>query len=340
VEGIATGSLSKVVTDICSQFASDLLKKQTSATAAEYASQIAICEEQVLVAEVAVLAPQGQLGERQAGAGVLPFPAFPVLPAEPGIPITAEALLAAFEVAALRVPAAVPAVEAAVVEAAAAALLVGVTNTLVCAYFVHCMFDQLYGAAGDTICSCAAPSSTTTIIVNKPTPEPSPTSTSAPAIITTGSPTSSLLPVPSISISSTGAQCMLCVIEQWLEFFPAYWCDQPGVGSQPISNYYLPAKDMMHIFCDPSVASDPDFQQFCLQACTYLCNQFNTTAWVNEYESTLPANKICPDVCDSLGTGMCPPQFVAYDVNCTGLCPGAEACGWCDVVNESAYPGG
>jgi hypothetical protein len=81
---------------------------------------------------------------------------------------------------------------------------------------------------------------------------------------------------------------MLCVIEQWFEIFPAYSCDQPGVVYQQISNYYLPAKDMTSIFCDLSVASDPDFQQLCLQACTYPCNQFNTTAWVNEYESTLP----------------------------------------------------
>jgi hypothetical protein len=327
VEGIATGSLSKVAIDICSQFASDLLKKQTSATAAEYASQIAICEERVLVAEVVALAPKGQLGERQAGAGVLP--------AIPGIPITAEALLAAFE-------AAVPAVEAAVVGAAAAALLAGVvTNTVVCAYFVHCMFDQLYGAAGDAICSSAAPSLTTTIIVNEPTSSPSPTSTSAPGTITTGSPTGSLIPVPSISTSSMGAQCMLCAIEQWFYWFPAWWCDQPGVGYQPISNYYLPAKDLTQFFCDPSVASDPDFQQLCLQACTYPCNQFNTTAWFNEYQSTLPSNVNCPDACGAnLGAGTCPPQFVPYEVNCTGLCPGAEACGWCEIVNEGAYLGG
>lgn len=120
--------------------------------------------------------------------------------AVPGIPIAADTLLAALEAVA--------------VQAAAAALLVGVvTNTAVCAYFVHCMFDQLYGAA--------APSSTTMIIVNKPTP----TLTAAPATIMTGSHTGSLLPVPSISASSTGAQCMLCVIEQWFNLFPAYWCD-------------------------------------------------------------------------------------------------------------------
>jgi hypothetical protein len=139
VEGIATGSLSKVATEICSQFASDLLKKQTSATAAEYASQIVICEEQILVAELVVvaLAPQGQLGERQAPVEVLPFPAFPALPAIPGISITEDALLATFEPAALKAAAAVPAVEA-----AAAALLVGVvSNTVFCAYFVHCIFD-------------------------------------------------------------------------------------------------------------------------------------------------------------------------------------------------------
>jgi hypothetical protein len=95
---------------------------------------------------------------------------------------------------------------------------------------------------------------------------------------------------------------------------------------------YLPAKEMTPIFCDLSVASDPDFQQLCLQACTYPCNQFNTTARINEYESTLPTNKNCPDVCASFGAGICPPQFLPYDVNCTGLCPGAEAYGWCDVV--------
>jgi hypothetical protein len=128
-----------------------------------------------------VLAPQGQLGE--------------------GNPITEDALLAAFEAAALKVAAAVPAVGDAVAE-----LLVGVvTNTVVCTYFVYCIFDQLYGAVGDAICSSAAPSSTTIIIVNEPIPEPSHTLTSAPGIITAGSPTGSLLPVPSISASSTGA---------------------------------------------------------------------------------------------------------------------------------------
>jgi len=34
-----------------------------------------------------------------------------------------------------------------------------------------------------------------------------------------------LTTVPSISTSSTGAQCLLCVIEQWFEFFLVYSCD-------------------------------------------------------------------------------------------------------------------
>jgi hypothetical protein len=134
---------------------------------------------------------------------------------------------------------------------------------------------------------------------------------------------------------------MLCIIEQWFNLFPAYSYNQPGVGYQQISNYYLPVKDLTHIFCDASVVSDPDFQQLCLQACTYPCNQFNTTAWFNEYKSTLQSNGICPDAWGSdLGAGTCPPQFVPCEVNCTGFCPGAEGCGWCEIVNEVAYLGG
>jgi hypothetical protein len=134
---------------------------------------------------------------------------------------------------------------------------------------------------------------------------------------------------------------MLCVIESWFLSFPDYWCDQPGVGNQPLSNYYLPAKDLIHIFCDPSVASEPDFASLCLSACTYPCNQYNTTAWATQYRSLIQDNLLCPDVCGSnLGSGSCPSQFVPYPITCSGVCPGAETCGWCEIVNGGAYPGG
>lgn len=166
------------------------------------------------------------------------------------------------------------------VGSAIGAVLLGVLDIAACQYLVKCVVDSFFDNTAEAICTSSAnpnpPGSSTT------TSAPSPTGTAYSGYKQTI--TGSLLPVPTINLDSTAAKCQLCQLNSYFA--------GTQINYQYCSNdSYVPTKDVLGYFCDPTVANDTDFSQLCTQSCQHPCDQFDVNAWMKQLGTFMPVRQ-------------------------------------------------
>ncbi len=152
--------------------------------------------------------------------------------------------------------------------------------------------------------------------------------------------TGSLLPIPSISPSSTAASCMLCE----LNFSFSSW---KTTTMFCFNQSYVSTKAILSYFCTSTVAGDPVFSQLCASACRNPCDQYETEAWLAQLGSfaagPYPDDYQCRQYCGEVGPAgnqSCLGPNGLAGTKCVGLCPGSDNClnSDCYAMAPSATP--
>jgi hypothetical protein len=153
-----------------------------------------------------------------------------------------------------------------------------------------------------------------------------PQNISYPCALSTPSTATGLVTIPKISATSGPAACALCYI---VGYFVDLNSSTLAYCSPPQPDYYVPAKYLVRMFCDTSVANIEPFMSLCSAACLYPCQQYSLDGVLQVQGTAIEPtwqNDFCGGLCDGAGDeGNCPVFDGQYETVCNGgLCPGAD----------------
>jgi hypothetical protein len=200
-----------------------------------------------------------------------------------------------------------------------------IVNSALCGLLVTVLAKGALGISATDLCS-AVESAAASIGASKPASPSTSTSAATSSALSAPSTATGLVTIPKISATSGPAACALCYI---VGYFVDLNSSTLAYCSPPQPDYYVPAKYLVRMFCDTSVANIEPFMSLCSAACLYPCQQYSLDGVIQVQGTAIEPtwqNDFCGDLCDGAGDeGNCPVFDGQYETVCNGgLCPGAD----------------